>query len=208
VFFTLFLRSFILLHELECVVGASVVGGGAKSDQRCARGFAVLQYTRQHGLVRERRVCVTSLGASEAGSAENLPRLFTMFFKGVAEEGSEFVAPLSFVLVGLPGFHRRGARRGARRVSAVRWIRVSLLGTPKLASTYGLDVRKGEVLVVVQVVEDQVVRGAKGAVGGGFEGSENDGPKYVVDGERAHVLESAQRKCVRVRGERVPSWPT
>jgi hypothetical protein len=40
VFFTLFLCSFILLHELECVVGASVVGGGAKSDQRCARGFA------------------------------------------------------------------------------------------------------------------------------------------------------------------------
>ena len=60
VFFTLFLRSFILLHELECVVGASVVGGGAKSDQRCARGFAVLQYTRKHGLVRERSVCVTS----------------------------------------------------------------------------------------------------------------------------------------------------
>jgi hypothetical protein len=60
VFFTLFLRSFILLHELECVVGASVVRGGAKSDQRCARGFAVLQYTRKHGLVRERRVCVTS----------------------------------------------------------------------------------------------------------------------------------------------------
>ena len=59
-FFTLFLRSFILLRELECVVGTSVVGSGAKGDQRCARGFAVLQYTRKHGLVRERRVCVTS----------------------------------------------------------------------------------------------------------------------------------------------------
>ena len=50
-FFTLFLRSFILLLELECVVGASVpvvrVGSRAKGDQRCARGFAVLQYTRQ-----------------------------------------------------------------------------------------------------------------------------------------------------------------
>ena len=53
VFFTLFLRSFILLRELECVVGASAVGSGAKGDQRCARGFAVLQYTRKHGLVRE-----------------------------------------------------------------------------------------------------------------------------------------------------------
>ena len=64
-------------------------------------------------------------------------------------------------------------------------------GTPKLASTDGLDVRKGEVLVVVQVVEDLVVRGAKDAVVGEFEGSQNDGPKYVVDGERAHVVETS-----------------
>jgi len=34
-----------------------------------------------------------------------------------------------------------------------------------------LDVRKSEVLVVVQVVEDLVVRGAEGAVVTGFEGS-------------------------------------
>jgi hypothetical protein len=39
VFFTLFLRSFILLRELECVVGASVVGGGAKSDPTVREGF-------------------------------------------------------------------------------------------------------------------------------------------------------------------------
>jgi hypothetical protein len=57
-------------------------------------------------------------------------------------------------------------RSVARGVWAVRWIRVSLL----------------------QVVEDLVVRRAKDAVGGGFEGSQNDGPKDVVDGERAHVL--------------------
>jgi hypothetical protein len=71
VFFTLFLRSFILLRELECVVGASVVGGGAKSNQRCLRGSAVLQYTRKHGLVRERRVFVTSsVSKSDALPAE------------------------------------------------------------------------------------------------------------------------------------------
>jgi hypothetical protein len=42
VFFTLFLRSFILLRELECDVEPPVVGSRAKGDQRCARGFAVL----------------------------------------------------------------------------------------------------------------------------------------------------------------------
>jgi hypothetical protein len=52
----------------------------------------------------------------------------------------------------------------------------TLLGAPKLAGTDGLDVRKGEVLVVVQIVEDLVVRGAKGTVVGGFEGSQNDRP--------------------------------
>jgi hypothetical protein len=65
------------------------------------------------------------------------------------------------------------------------------LGTQKLASTDGLDVRKGGVLVVIQVVEDLVVRCAKGADGGGFEAGQNDGPKYVVDGECAHVLKHA-----------------
>jgi hypothetical protein len=95
------------------------------------------------------------------------------------------------VLVVLLGFDRRVARRSARGVGAVRWIRVWLFGTPKLASTDGLEVRKSEVLVVVQVVEDLVVRCAKGAVAIGFEGSKNDGPKDVVDDERAHVLKSS-----------------
>ena len=68
---------------------------------------------------------------------------------------------------------------------------MSLLCEPKLAGTDGLDVRKGEVLVVVQVVEDLVVRCAKGTVVGGFEGSQNDGPKYIVDSERAHAIKSS-----------------
>jgi hypothetical protein len=110
-----------------------------------------------------------------------------MFFKGVAEEDGEFVTSLMLVLVVLLGFDRRGTR-SPQGVLAVRWFRVSLLGAPKLASTYGLDVRKSEVLVVVQVVEDLVVRCAKGAVVGGFEGSQNDGPKNIVNGESAHVL--------------------
>ena len=94
-----------------------------------------------------------------------------MLFEGVADKDDVFMASWTLVLVVLLGFDRRCARRGARGVSAVRWIRVSLLGTLKLASTDGLDVRKGEALVVVQVVEDLVVRGAEGAVVTGFEGS-------------------------------------
>jgi hypothetical protein len=31
----------------------------------------------------------------------------------------------------------------------------------------------------------------RGSTVGGFEGSQNDGPKYVVNGERAHVLKSS-----------------
>jgi len=52
-----------------------------------------------------------------------------MFFKGVAEEGCELVAPLSLVLVLLLGFDRRGAWHSAWGVVPMRWIRVSLLGT-------------------------------------------------------------------------------
>jgi hypothetical protein len=114
-----------------------------------------------------------------------------MLFKGVAEEDGEVVAPLSLVFVVLLRFDRRCARDSARGVSAVRWIRVSLLGAPKLAGTDGLDVRKGEVLAVVQIVEDLVVRGAKGTVVGGFDGSQNDGPKYVVNDERAHLIKGS-----------------
>ena len=98
---------------------------------------------------------------------------------------------MSFVLVVLLRFDRRCALHSARGVCAGRWIRASLLCEPKLAGTDGLDVRKGEVLVVVQVVEDLVVRCAKGTVGGGFEGNQNDGPKYVVDSERAHLIKSS-----------------
>ena len=61
------------------------------------------------------------------------------------------------------------------------------------ASTDCWDVRKGEALVVVQVVEDLVVRGAKGAVVGGFEGSQNDECEGRMDCEatRSHYAQPA-----------------
>jgi hypothetical protein len=39
------------------------------------------------------------LGSSEAGSAENLPRLFTRFFKGVAVEGCDSWPPCRLYLL-------------------------------------------------------------------------------------------------------------
>jgi hypothetical protein len=57
-----------------------------------------------------------------------------MLLKGGAEEGGEFVVSLTLVLVVLLGFDRRCARRTARGIGAVRWIRVSLLGTPNWRS--------------------------------------------------------------------------
>jgi hypothetical protein len=66
---------------------------------------------------------------------------------------------------------------------------VSLLDAPKSASTDGLDVLKGDVLVLVQVVEDLVVHCSEDAVVRGFDGSQNDGLKNIVDCERVHVFE-------------------
>jgi hypothetical protein len=60
-------------------------------------------------------------------AAENLPGLFTM---GVAEEGGEFVASLSLVLVVPVRFGRRCARRGARCFGAVRCVREAILAAP------------------------------------------------------------------------------
>jgi hypothetical protein len=103
-----------------------------------------------------------------------------MLFKGVAEEGGEFVSrvlqrkaassyflflqeqikdiiitSLMFVLVVLLGFDRRGARRGARGVGAKRaLVRVAA----KLAGASVLDESEGQVFVVVEVIQDLVVR--------------------------------------------------
>jgi hypothetical protein len=128
VFFTLFLRSFILLRELECVVGASVVGGGAKSDQRCARGFAVLQYTRKHGLVRERRVCVTSsaaYGCALAHSPQTTREVRATFYSRLSQYGPH-AAPCTF---GREGPCPHGPGGGPPALHA-RFPSVPTVGTP------------------------------------------------------------------------------
>ena len=71
-----------------------------------------------------------SLSASQSDSAKNLPGLFTMLLKGVAEEGGEVVASLSLVLVVLLGFVRRCALCGALCFGAVRCARAVLLAEP------------------------------------------------------------------------------
>jgi hypothetical protein len=133
------------------------------------------------------------LSISKAGSSENLPWLFSILLKGVVEEGCEGVTSLSLVLVVRFRFGRRGAMQRCRHSEVD-------LGVPpwysKLAITDGLDVRKGEVLFVLQVVKDLVVRVTKGSVVGGFEGSQNDGPKYVIiPGQKASYLTDKKDSC-------------
>ena len=77
-----------------------------------------------------------------------------MFFKGVVEEGGEFVTSLMLVLVVLLGFDRRGARRGAQGVGAEG----ALVGVAaKLAGASVLDENERQVFVVVEVIQDLVV---------------------------------------------------
>jgi hypothetical protein len=69
-----------------------VIGGGSV----IVSVFVIVSVTGDRGEVflgghEEGGGRLVPLGASEAGSAENLPRQFTMFFKCVAEEGSETV---------------------------------------------------------------------------------------------------------------------
>jgi hypothetical protein len=91
-----------------------------------------------------------------------------MLFKGVAEEGSEFVTSLMLVLVVLLGFDRRGARRGARGVGAERaLVRVAA----KLAGASVLDESEGQVFVVVEVIQDLVVRVTERVISRSLEGS-------------------------------------
>ncbi len=42
-------------------------------------------------------------------------------------------------------------------------------------------------LGIVEVINIFVVRGAKGRVARGFEGSQNDSPENIVDGEFIHT---------------------
>ena len=62
--------------------------------------------------------------------------LFTMFFKGVAEEGGEFVTSLMLVLVVLLRFGRTSARRSTwstERCRAARSVAIFVFSPAKLA---------------------------------------------------------------------------
>jgi hypothetical protein len=116
-----------------------------------------------------------------------------MFFKGVAEEGGEVVISLTLVLVVLFGFDRRGALCSARGVGAVRWIRVSLLGTPKLgraqtvwmcAKVRSLSSSRSSRIWSYAVRRARLLEDLKVA-------RMTDRKTNVVDGERAHVFKSS-----------------
>ena len=97
-----------------------------------------------------------------------------MLFEGVAEEDDVFMSSLTLVLVLLLGFDRRCAQCSARGVGAVRWIRVSLLCTPKWRAQMVWMCAK-----VMSLSSSRSSRiwsyGAEGGVVGGFDSSQNEG---------------------------------
>jgi hypothetical protein len=113
-----------------------------------------------------------------------------MLFKGVAEEGGEFVTSLMLVLVVLLGFDWLGARRGARGVGVEGAIvRVAA----KLAGASLLDESEGQVFVVVEVIQDLGVRVTERTISGSLEGSHEDGLQNVFNGEVTNVAQGATR---------------
>ncbi len=96
---------------------------------------------------------------------------------------------LVFVLVVLVGLGRRRSRRDTRRVSEVtRSIRGIPMAVLELTSAGGLNVGQDDRFVIVQVVDEFGVRGAKG-VATGFEGGQKDCLEHIVDGNFVYARE-------------------
>ena len=77
-------------------------------------------------------------------------------------------------------------RGGARSVWATLTVRVA----PELTCTCLLHERKRELLVIVKVIQDVVIRISKGSVGRGLESGHEDRLQDIINGE---VVEVAQR---------------
>ena len=77
-------------------------------------------------------------------------------------------------------------RGGARSVWATLTVRVA----PELTCTCLLHERKRELLVIVKVIQDVVIRISKGSVGRGLESGHEDRLQDIINGEVVEVAQS------------------
>jgi hypothetical protein len=121
---------------------------------------------------------------TQAGLLENLHRLGTMIVEEVAKKGRHTITRLGARFVD---------RRTSRAVGALvtPWS-AGMVATPcsrvalvrvasKLAGTRVLDESERQVFVVVEVIQDLVVRVTERAISRSFEGSHEDGLQNVFD---------------------------
>jgi hypothetical protein len=122
----------------------------------------------------------------EARLVKNLLRSNPIFFEGVAEHGNVGISTLVLVLVVLLRFGRRSAQRSTRsteRGRAARSVSIFVFSQAKLACADGLNVRKGKILVVVQVIEELVVHVTKSTGIRGFQSGHDNGFEDIINGE-------------------------
>jgi hypothetical protein len=130
---------------------------------------------------------------TQTGLLENLHRLDTMIVEEVAKKGRHTVTRLG------ARFVERRTRRtvgalgtpwSAGRV-ATPCSRVALVRVSKLAGTIVLDESERQVFVVVEVIQDLVVRVTERTISRSLEGSHEDGLQNVFDGQVTNVAHGA-----------------
>jgi hypothetical protein len=137
---------------------------------------------------------------TQACLLENLHRLDTMIVEEVAKKGRHTITRLGARFV-----ERRTSRAvGALVMPLSAWMvatpcrRVTLVRVAsKLAGTIVLDESERQVFVVVEVVQDLVVRITERAISRSLEGSHEDGLQNVFDGEVTNVAHGAVEFCDR-----------
>ena len=80
-----------------------------------------------------------------------------------------------------------------RGVSGQSWAAldtVTVRVSPELACTCCLHERKRELLVIVKVIQDVVIRISKGSVGRGLESGHEDRLQDIINGEGVEVAQS------------------
>jgi hypothetical protein len=122
---------------------------------------------------------------TQASLLENLHRLDTMIVEEVAKKGRHTITGLRARFVDRRTRHAVGALvtpwsagKVAARCSRVSLVRVA----SKLAGTGVLDESERQVFVVVEVIQDFVVRVTERAISRSLEGSHEDGLQNVFDG--------------------------